>query len=81
MTLPFASEQLRRRLWRGTQQVDAFVAAVEREGQRESDRIARVGVAVAQAAGWSAEAPDGALSDLGNWRITSSSTVGSSPGL
>lgn len=54
-TPPFASEQLRRRLWRGTRQVDAFVAAVEREGQRESDRIAAMGVTLAQAAGWTAE--------------------------
>ncbi|GAA2564949.1 universal stress protein [Winogradskya consettensis] len=54
-TPPFASEQLRRRLWRGTQQVDAFVAAVEREGQRESDRVAGMGVALARTAGWTAE--------------------------
>ncbi|MEV4709557.1 universal stress protein [Actinoplanes sp. NPDC049316] len=54
-TPPFASEQLRRRLWRGTRQVDTFVTAVEREGQRESDRIAAMGVALAQAAGWTAE--------------------------
>lgn len=54
-TPPFASEQLRRRLWQGTQQMNAFVEAVEREGQRESDRIAAMGVALAQASGWTAE--------------------------
>jgi nucleotide-binding universal stress UspA family protein len=54
-TPPFASEQLRRRLWKGTSQVNAFVEAVEREGQREADRIAGMGVALAQAAGWTAE--------------------------
>jgi nucleotide-binding universal stress UspA family protein len=54
-TPPFASEQLRRRLWKGTRQVDGFVEAVEREGQREADRIAGMGVALAQAQGWTAE--------------------------
>ncbi|MCN0178236.1 universal stress protein [Salinispora arenicola] len=54
-TPPFASDQLRRRLWTGTRQVDAYVTAVEREGQRESDRIAAMGVVLAQAAGWTAE--------------------------
>lgn len=54
-TPPFASEQLHRRLWKGTRQVDAFVEAVEREGQREAERIAGMGVALAQAAGWTAE--------------------------
>jgi nucleotide-binding universal stress UspA family protein len=54
-TPPFASDQLRRRLWKGTRQVDAYVAAVEREGRRESDRIAAMGVALAHAAGWTAE--------------------------
>lgn len=49
-TPPFASDQLRRRLWTGTRQVDAYVTAVEREGQRESDRIAAMGVVLAQAA-------------------------------
>ena len=56
-TPPFASDQLRRRLWTGTRQVDAYVTAVEREGQRESDRIAAMGVVLAQAAGWTAEPP------------------------
>jgi nucleotide-binding universal stress UspA family protein len=54
-TPPFASEQLRRRLWRGTGEVDAFVAAMEHEGRRESDRIAAMGVTLARAAGWTAE--------------------------
>ena len=54
-TPPFVSEQLRQQLWRGTRQVDTFVKAVEREGQREADRVAGMGVALAQTAGWTAE--------------------------
>jgi nucleotide-binding universal stress UspA family protein len=52
---PFASEALRRRLWTGTRGVDAFVAAIEREGAAEADRLAARGVALAGAAGWTAE--------------------------
>jgi nucleotide-binding universal stress UspA family protein len=54
-TPPFASEQLRRRLWRGTAHVNEFVEAVEHEGHLEADRIAAMGVALAQAAGWTAK--------------------------
>ena len=54
-TPPFASEQLRRRLWRGAACVDEFVAAVEREGRSEADRIAAIGVTLARVAGWEAE--------------------------
>ncbi|MFG1609737.1 universal stress protein [Actinoplanes sp. NPDC049265] len=54
-TPPYASEQLRRRLWRGAGCVDEFVAAVEREGRCEADRIAATGVTLARAAGWPAE--------------------------
>ncbi|MEU5942296.1 hypothetical protein ABZ807_24635 [Micromonospora sp. NPDC047548] len=39
-TPPFASGDLRRRLWTGTRDVNAFVQAVEREGGREADRLA-----------------------------------------
>jgi nucleotide-binding universal stress UspA family protein len=55
-TPPFASEALRRRLWRGTSAVKEFVDAVEREGAAEANRLAAMGIALAVAAGWSAEA-------------------------
>nr|WP_297422715.1 universal stress protein [uncultured Actinotalea sp.] len=54
-TPPFASEHLRRRLWAEVRNPDAFSAAVEREGLREAERIAGMGVALARAAGWPAE--------------------------
>jgi nucleotide-binding universal stress UspA family protein len=54
-TPPFADQQLRHRLWRGTGCVDEFVAAVEREGRYEADRIAAMGAMLARAAGWTAE--------------------------
>lgn len=52
---PFASETLRRALWRGTAGIDAFVAAVEREGAAEAEQLAAMGVTLARAAGWTAE--------------------------
>ena len=55
-TPPFASEPLRHRLWRGNGEVHEFVAAIEREGAWEADQVAQTGVALAVAAGWSAEA-------------------------
>jgi nucleotide-binding universal stress UspA family protein len=54
-TPPFASESLRRRLWTGRRHIDEFVAAVEREGEREAERLAANGVTLARAAGWVAE--------------------------
>ncbi|WP_233624717.1 universal stress protein [Actinoplanes sp. ATCC 53533] len=54
-TPPFASESLRRRLWNGTGHLDEFVVAVEREGEREAERLAANGVTLARAAGWAAE--------------------------
>jgi nucleotide-binding universal stress UspA family protein len=54
-TPPFASNGLRHRLWSGTSRVDEFVAAVEREGEREANRMAAAGVTLARAAGWDAE--------------------------
>ena len=54
-TPPFASNGLRHRLWSGTSRVDEFVEAVEREGEREADRMAAMGVTLARAAGWDAE--------------------------
>ena len=53
---PFASEPLRRRLWTGTRGVDDYVAAIEREGGAEAARLAGIGVTIARAAGWEAEA-------------------------
>jgi nucleotide-binding universal stress UspA family protein len=54
-TPPFASAPLRQRLWTGTHHVDEFVVAVEREGEREAERLAANGVTLARAAGWEAE--------------------------
>lgn len=54
-TPPFASEQLRRRLWSGTRYVDAYVEAIGREGLREAEQVAGKGVALARTAGWTAE--------------------------
>jgi nucleotide-binding universal stress UspA family protein len=55
-TPPFASEAMRRRLWTGTRDVNDFVAAIEREGEREAERVAAIGVTLARAAGWDAQA-------------------------
>ena len=55
-TPPFASASLRDRLWTGAGHMDEFVEAVEREGRREADRVAAIGVTLARAAGWEAEA-------------------------
>src|SRR5512133_3597210 len=55
-TPPFASEAMRRRLWTGRRDVNGFVAAIEREGEREAERVAATGMTLARAAGWEAEA-------------------------
>jgi nucleotide-binding universal stress UspA family protein len=55
-TPPFASEALRRRLWRGTAAVNEFIDTIEREGAAEASRLAAMGVTLAVAAGWEAEA-------------------------
>ncbi|MFJ5599942.1 universal stress protein [Micromonospora parva] len=55
-TPPFASEALRRRLWKGTAAIDEFVDAIEREGAVEANRLAAMGVTLAAAAGWESEA-------------------------
>ncbi len=52
---PFASDEVRRRLWEGARDVNSLVELVEREGEREAQRIARMGVTLARAAGWEAE--------------------------
>lgn len=54
-TPPFGDPGLRERLWAGTKHIDEYVEAVEREGRREADRMAAVGVTLAKAAGWTAE--------------------------
>jgi nucleotide-binding universal stress UspA family protein len=51
-TPPFADQSLRRRLWRGSDRLDEFIAAIEREGQAEAERLAKVGTTLARAAGW-----------------------------
>ena len=55
-TPPFASEALRRRLWKGTAAVNEFVDAIEREGAGEANRLAALGITLAVAAGWDAQA-------------------------
>lgn len=54
-TPPFASTSLRDRLWTGTSHINEFVEAVEREGKREADRMAAIGLTLARAVGWDAE--------------------------
>lgn len=51
----FGNDAMRHRLWHGTSRIDDFVAAVEREGAIEADRLARTGVTLARAAGWRGE--------------------------
>lgn len=52
---PFASEQVRKRLWAQASNIDDLIAAEDREGEREARRIAAMGVTLAAAAGWNAE--------------------------
>ncbi|WP_203790672.1 universal stress protein [Paractinoplanes rishiriensis] len=52
---PFASDAVRRRLWQGKRHLNEFVAAIEREGAAEADRLVTTGVVLARAAGWEAE--------------------------
>ncbi|GAA0504880.1 hypothetical protein Ade02nite_70880 [Paractinoplanes deccanensis] len=54
-TPPFADGTVCRRLWRDATSLGAFVAAIEREGEAAAERRAAMGVALARAAGWSAE--------------------------
>jgi nucleotide-binding universal stress UspA family protein len=54
-TPPFASEAMRRRLWTGIRNVNYFIEAIEREGEREAQRLVAIGVTLAGAAGWNAE--------------------------
>jgi len=52
---PFASEHVRKRLWEQARNIDDLIAAEDREGQREAQRITAMGVTLANAAGWAAE--------------------------
>ena len=52
---PFASEQVRKRLWAQARNIDDLIAAEDREGEREARRITAMGVTLARAAGWDAE--------------------------
>ena len=52
---PFASEQVRKRLWAQARNIDDLIAAEDREGEREARRITAMGVTLASAAGWDAE--------------------------
>nr|WP_041832289.1 universal stress protein [Actinoplanes sp. N902-109] len=54
-TPPFGSEALRRRLWHGSDHLDEFIAAIEREGAAEAERLTAQGSALARAAGWRAD--------------------------
>ncbi len=52
---PFASEHVRKRLWEQARNIDDLIAAEDREGHREAERITAMGVILAGAAGWAAE--------------------------
>ncbi len=52
---PFASEHVRKRLWEQARNIDDLIAAEDREGHREAERITAMGVTLASAAGWAAE--------------------------
>ncbi|MFF5234885.1 universal stress protein [Dactylosporangium sp. NPDC000521] len=54
-TPPFAEETLRRRLWAGRDQIDAFVEALRGEGAWRADQVVATGVTLARTAGWRAE--------------------------
>jgi nucleotide-binding universal stress UspA family protein len=54
-TPPFASESLRRQLWKGAAHINEFVEAIEREGAAEAGRLVAMGTTLAHAAGWSSE--------------------------
>lgn len=52
---PFASRDLRERLWPQASNIEELTALIESEGQAESERIASAGAVLARAAGWDAE--------------------------
>jgi nucleotide-binding universal stress UspA family protein len=51
---PFAAPELRQRLVREARTLDDLIASLEHEGSADADRVAALGVVVAQAAGWTA---------------------------
>lgn len=53
---PFTSGQVHRRLRARSRNLDELTELVQQEGEREAQRIAAMGVALARAAGWDAEA-------------------------
>ena len=53
---PFASDKVRRRLRARARDLDDLVAMIEQEGEREAQRVVSMGVTLARAAGWEAEA-------------------------
>lgn len=54
-TAPFADEELRRRLWARSRDLNSLVAAIEREGEEQANRLVKTGVMLARAAGWDSE--------------------------
>ncbi len=52
---PFASDKVRRRLRAIARDLDELIEMVEREGEREAQRLVDMGVTLARAAGWDAE--------------------------
>ena len=53
---PFASERMRRRLWERARNLDSLIELAEQEGRHEAERITAMGVTLARAGGWDAEA-------------------------
>jgi len=54
-TPPFADDAIRRRLQTRVGGVNDLVAAIDREGTAEAERVAAMGVALARTAGWEPE--------------------------
>ena len=52
---PFASDEVRRRLRAQARNLDELIEMVDREGEREAERVAATGATLARAAGWDAE--------------------------
>ncbi|CAM4139644.1 Universal stress proteinc/MT2085 [Mycobacterium basiliense] len=52
---PFASDKVRRRLRPLARDANELIEMVEREGEREAQRVVSMGVTLARAAGWDAE--------------------------
>jgi nucleotide-binding universal stress UspA family protein len=52
---PFASDEVRRRLRAVARDLNELIEMVEREGEREAQRLVATGVTLARSAGWEAE--------------------------